>query len=62
LNITGFIWLDEVVEKLARKHHVEVFEVEEAFFFRPRSALSRMAIAKARTYTWPSATQKQEDI
>ena len=34
--ITGFVWLDEIIEKLARKHHVETFEVEEAFFFRPR--------------------------
>ena len=36
MNITSFVWLDEVVEKLARKHHVETFEVEETFFFRPR--------------------------
>ena len=34
--ITGFLWLDEVIEKLSRKHHVQAFEVEEAFFFRPR--------------------------
>jgi uncharacterized DUF497 family protein len=36
VNIAGFLWIDEVVEKLVRKHHVETFEVEEAFFFRPR--------------------------
>jgi uncharacterized DUF497 family protein len=36
VNIAGFFWIDEVVEKIARKHNVETFEVEQAFFFRPR--------------------------
>jgi uncharacterized DUF497 family protein len=36
LKITRFVWIDEIVEKLARKHHVETFEVEEAFFSHPR--------------------------
>jgi uncharacterized DUF497 family protein len=31
LNIRGFIWLDEIVEKLAWKHRVEPYEVEELF-------------------------------
>jgi uncharacterized DUF497 family protein len=31
LEITGFIWLDEIVEKLATKHQVEPYEVEELF-------------------------------
>ena len=35
LKITGFIWLDEIVEKLARKHQVEMYEVEELFSGRP---------------------------
>ncbi len=34
-RITGFIWLDWVVEKLAVKHHVEPEEVEEVFFNPP---------------------------
>lgn len=25
------MWLDEIIEKLAKKHHVEVYEVEELF-------------------------------
>jgi hypothetical protein len=29
LRITEFIWLEEIVEKLASKHHVEPLEVEE---------------------------------
>jgi uncharacterized DUF497 family protein len=36
LKITGFAWLDVVVEKLAQKHHVETEEVEELFHGRPK--------------------------
>ena len=38
MNIAGFIWLENIIEKLWRKHKVEPFEVEEVFanfpFFR----------------------------
>jgi uncharacterized DUF497 family protein len=36
LRISGVIWLDEIIEKLARKHHVETYEVEELFSARPK--------------------------
>jgi uncharacterized DUF497 family protein len=36
LKIEGLIWLDEIVEKLGRKHHVEVYEVEELFGENPQ--------------------------
>jgi uncharacterized DUF497 family protein len=36
LKITGLIWLDEIVEKLARKHHVEAYEVAELFGGDPK--------------------------
>jgi uncharacterized DUF497 family protein len=36
LNVTGFIWLDEIVQKLASKHRVEPYEVEELFSSRPQ--------------------------
>lgn len=36
LKITGFIWLDEIVEKLDRRHHVETYEVEQLFSGRPK--------------------------
>jgi uncharacterized DUF497 family protein len=36
LRITGFIWLDEIVEKLAWKHRVEIHEVESLFLARPK--------------------------
>lgn len=36
MRITGFIWLEEYVEKLERKHHVSPAEVESVFDARPR--------------------------
>lgn len=36
MRITGFIWLEQVVEKLARKHDVTPEEVESMFEQRPR--------------------------
>lgn len=39
MRITGFIWLDQYVEKLARKHDVTPDEVEEVFYAKPRYRL-----------------------
>lgn len=36
MYIDDFIWLPDIVEKLAIKHHVTQDEVEEVFFDRPR--------------------------
>ena len=36
MRITGFIWLDQYVEKLGRKHDVTPSEVEEIFHAGPR--------------------------
>jgi uncharacterized protein len=36
LKITGLIWLEEIAEKLASKHHVEPYEVEELFSRTPK--------------------------
>jgi uncharacterized DUF497 family protein len=35
LKIKGLIWFDEIIEKLARKHHVSQNEVREVFENRP---------------------------
>jgi len=35
LRITGFVWLEQYVEKLAWKHDVTPEEVEAMFFARP---------------------------
>ena len=36
MRIDGFIWLPDVIDKLARKHRLEQDEAEEVFFNRPR--------------------------
>src|SRR5215213_955422 len=39
LRITGFVWLEQYVEKLERKHDVMPQEVEAMFFARPQYRL-----------------------
>jgi len=34
--VEGFVWLDDVVEKIGYKHHVSQDEVEEVFYNRPK--------------------------
>jgi len=36
MNIIGLIWLENIVEKLAVKHHVTQDEVEEVFERKPK--------------------------
>ncbi len=36
MNIEGIIWARNVVEKLAVKHHVETFEVEQMLAATPK--------------------------
>jgi uncharacterized DUF497 family protein len=36
VKITGFIWLDEIVEKIETKHQVEQHEVQELFAGGPQ--------------------------
>jgi uncharacterized DUF497 family protein len=36
LRISRFVWLEEVVRKLATKHHVQPEEVEELFLGGPK--------------------------
>jgi hypothetical protein len=35
VKITDFVWIDSIVEKLATKHQVEPYEIEEMFAGRP---------------------------
>jgi hypothetical protein len=37
MTIAGIIWLRDIVDKLAFKHHVEPYEVEEALNDSPRA-------------------------
>jgi uncharacterized protein len=36
VQVVGFIWLPDVIEKIEAKHHVTEEETEEVFFNRPR--------------------------
>jgi len=36
MKINGIIWLRDIVDKLAVKHNVETYEVEEALRNRPK--------------------------
>ncbi len=36
MKIEGIIWLRDVVDKLASKHHVETDEVEEVLYGKPK--------------------------
>ena len=36
MNIEGIIWLENVVDKLAFKHQVEIYEVEEVLSGKPK--------------------------
>lgn len=36
MNISDYIWREDVVDKLAWKHQVEIYEVVEVFENRPR--------------------------
>jgi hypothetical protein len=36
MNIEGVIWLRDIVDKLARKHHVETYQVEAVFENNPK--------------------------
>ena len=36
MNIEGIIWLNQIVDKLAFKHQVEIYEVEEVLAGKPK--------------------------
>lgn len=36
MRIIGFIWLEQFVERLLVKHHVEQYEAEDIFYSQPR--------------------------
>ena len=36
MEIIGFIWLHDIIEKLEQKHHVQQYEVREVFTNRPQ--------------------------
>ena len=53
MKIGGIIWLREVVDKLAFKHHVEPHEVEELLDNRPKIRFVEKANARERIFISP---------
>ena len=50
MNIEGIIWLENVVDKLAFKHQVEIYEVEEVLSGKPKFRFAKKASEKAKTF------------
>ena len=49
MKIGGLIWLRDIVDKLAFKHHVEAHEVEEALNNRPKIHFVEKRSAREKT-------------
>jgi energy-converting hydrogenase A subunit M len=52
MKIEGVIWLRDVVDKLAFKHHVETDEVEEVLNGKPKFHFVEKESERAKMYTW----------
>jgi len=61
MRIEGIIWLRAVIDKLAFKHRVETFEVEELFAGKPKFRFVEKASEKARMFTWLLAKAMRVD-
>lgn len=59
MKITGLIWLEDLVDKIARKYAVKPSEVREVFKNRPRFHLLKRDTAGERMYTqlWGKQTR-----
>lgn len=62
MNIEGIIWLTNVIDKLAVKHRVEIYEVEEVLENKPRFRFVEKATEKTKMFIWLWGKPKQEDI
>lgn len=51
MNVDDFIWLSDIVDKLAVKHHVSQDEAEEVFFNQPKYGSPKTASEKERMFT-----------
>jgi len=62
MKITGFIWLDDIVQKLLWKHSVTQKEVIELFDNSPRLFLLKKETEQARMFMSLSDKPAAEDI
>ncbi len=64
MKITGIIWLEDIVEKLRRKHGVREHEVTEVLNNRPQREMNenKSSISKARSYQEIGAFWDTHDV
>jgi len=39
MKITGIVWLQKIIDKIAKKHHITQYEVEQVFINNPKYRL-----------------------
>ncbi len=52
MKIEGIIWLNQIVDKLAFKHQVETYEVEEVLVGKPKFRFVEKATEKMKMFIW----------
>ena len=52
MKIEGIIWLNHIVDKLAFKHQVETYEVEEVLSENPRFRFVEKGERKTKMFIW----------
>jgi len=62
IDLTGYIWRDDVVDKLAWKHNLTTDEVEEVFKISRVFTESRKAAITAKMYMLRGAERMPADI
>jgi len=58
MKITGFIWFDDVIEKIETEHHVTMAEVEEVFDKKTKFKKMRKGKFRGRMFTERSGKLK----
>lgn len=51
MKISGFIWFDEIIEKIETKHYTTLSEVEEIFAGKPKFKKMKKENFAAKTFT-----------
>ena len=62
MKIEGIIWLNQIVDKLAFKHQVETYEVEELLSESPNLDLLKKASEKMKMFIWLWGKPSAADI
>ena len=61
MRLDGIIWLRDTVDKLAFKHGVEIYEVEEVLSNKPKIRFVEKGERKGEMFTWLPGKPMPED-